>query len=104
MKFRIYFNDLSFEKQEELREELKTTWLENLYEEAKENRAKYPEYEKLTDDEILNDLYDFMDEETIKSWKEQGKYEEMLKFDVESFAEEKADDDINTEFYAEGEI
>ena len=100
-KFRIYLNDLSSEYQDNLRETAKEDWLEVLYQEAKENQSKYPE---LTEDEILNELYDLMDKETMDYFRSQGKYEEMLKFEVENFAEEKAEDEINRTFFAQGEV
>jgi hypothetical protein len=86
MKFKIYWTDLTFEKQEEIEGEVRADVEADFADEAKANRIKFPtDYASKTDEEILQDLYSY-------------------EYGLEGFVDEKVDEIINNEFFAEGEI
>lgn len=85
----IYFSDLTYEKQQDILEQLIAQEKEKLMDDAKENLATYPKYNGWELDEILKDLYSF---DTIREdWPTEKKYKEMLMHDIDSFAEELAE-------------
>lgn len=118
--FEIYWSDLSFEKQQEMIEEVKADWIEALKQEGRQEilsqrvnrngqtneqfwRAWQKEH-KCTDDQlilvVLNELYDWEDttEESellgkkYKEWEWNEQAYKSLQYDMENFAEEKAEE------------
>lgn len=113
--FELEFNDLTFEKQQEMIESIKEDWIEALKLEALEeinsqqiNRHKITNNEfwlnfkaknHLTDDQlcwvVLNELYDFDDYSEIETeWDAEisDQVYKSLYYSVENFAEEKAEE------------
>lgn len=99
--FELEFNDLTWEKQQEMIEALKEDWIEALKSEAISECARNAEFwakwkieHKCTDKQLhlvaLNELYDFEDINEETEWNEE--FYKSLQYDMENFAEKKAEE------------
>lgn len=110
--FELYWTDLSCEKQQDMIDSVKADFLEELKEEGKQelksqriNRfgttneefwKKWQAEHQATDEQMilvaLNELYDFEDVTEDWDWKSDGQNFKSLEYDLDSFAEEKAEE------------
>ncbi len=110
--FEISWSDLSYEKQQDILEEIKTDLIEDLKNEGRQelksqlkNRTgmtneefwkKWQAEHKATDEQMilvaLNELYDFEDVSENWDWVSVGQNYKSLEYDLDSFAEKKAEE------------
>jgi hypothetical protein len=103
----IEYTDLEWQKQQYILNSEKDIVLEELQEEAEENRAKYPNRlldfcgkeifcKDATWQEIIVDLYSL--DYDPNDWKTEKEKKAQLLYAVDNFAEEKAEEKINEAF------
>lgn len=110
--FELYWTDLTYEKQQDMIDSVKADLLEEFKEEGKRelksqliNRhgitneefwKKWQAEHQATDEQMilvaLNELYDFEDVTEDWDWKSDGQNFKSLEYDLDSFAEEKAEE------------
>lgn len=99
-KFRLYFNDLSWEKQQEFITDLKEMKLEEFKTEAEDEEGKH-----INENYTWQEAYCRLTALEYELWENEKDPKQVdWEYIVENYAEEEAQDLINTTFFAEGEV